>query len=336
MKNELSFRNIFFLLSFFHAGTLISQYIPMVEESKYWIYYDFQLRARPTTGFLITLNGDTIVNNMLYKNVYKYELDGEIKTIVNNEPAQFVATFPYVLKDKKLIAFIREDIDQRQVFCLPIKQDSCSSPMFEFINHCNDIIFCDTSEHLLFDFSLVKNDTLNYCGYEPLHWDPIPAIVDSIINEMHFGKLRNTFYTYGIRGYMPNLMAPGQYYESKVQIIEGVGFKIQGIFNYKFGYLYDYCEGDLNVCNITNSTNEQRTKSDIIKLYPNPTNEYLRIESNEVIRRISLINTNSMQSLNINNENLIDMSTFADGFYVCKIELKNGNTYFKKILKVGK
>jgi len=43
-----------------------------------------------------------------------------------------------------------------------------------------------------------------------------------------------------------------------------------------------------------------------------------------------------MQSLNINNENLIDMSTFADGFYVCKIELKNGNTYFKKILKVGK
>lgn len=336
MKNELSFRNIFFLLSFFHAGTLISQYIPMVEESKYWIYYDFQLRARPTTGFLITIQGDTIVNNILYKNIYKYELDGEIKTIFINEPDQFVATFPYILKDKKLIAFIREDIDNRQVFCLPIKQDSCTSPMSEFINHCNDIIFCDTSEHLLFDFSLAKNDTLNYCSYEPLQWNPIPAKVDSIKYEMHFGELRNTFYTYGIVSFFPNLMAPGQYYERKVQIVEGVGFKFQGIFNYKFGYLYDYCEGDLNVCNITNSTNEQRTKSDIIKLYPNPTNEYLRIESNEVIRRISLINTNSMQSLNINNENLIDMSTFADGFYVCKIELKNGNTYFKKILKVGK
>ncbi len=45
-------------------------------------------------------------------------------------------------------------------------------------------------------------------------------------------------------------MQPGQIPVSKVKIIEGVGFKNQGIFNYRFGNLIDYCEGDSNICNI--------------------------------------------------------------------------------------
>ena len=125
---------------------LMAQYIPLVEESKYWIYYDFQARPRPTTGFLITIKGDTILNGMLYKKVYKYELTGELKSLAINEPLQFVADFPYNLQDKELISLLREDYEKKLVFNLPINKDSCIDQSSGTINPCNDIIFCDEND----------------------------------------------------------------------------------------------------------------------------------------------------------------------------------------------
>lgn len=62
-----------FLIILFIVGVSLrseimnAQYLPLVEESKYWIYYDFQARPRPTSGFLITIQGDSTLQNKLYK-----------------------------------------------------------------------------------------------------------------------------------------------------------------------------------------------------------------------------------------------------------------------------
>lgn len=316
---------------------LTAQYLPLVEESKYWVYYDFQARPRPTTGFIITIKGDTILENKLYKKVFKYELIGELKNLAINEPLQFVADFPYKIKDEELISVIREDIDKRVIYNYPLKQDSCTSPPSGNVNPCNDIIFCDRNEHLLFDFSLQKDDTLNYCSFASLHynWQISPEKVDSIRMEMHFGKLRKTFYTIGVPSYLPNLMQPGQIPVSKVKIIEGVGFLNQGLFNYRFGNLIDYCEGDLNICNIVNSTNEFELTERQVNVYPNPVSKYLYFEANRNIIEIILINLNSVELIRVSNETQMDIDTVPDGVYFCRIKMDNGRIINRKVVKIS-
>jgi type IX secretion system substrate protein len=324
------------ILTFFQSNILNAQYLPLVEESKYWIYYDFQKRPRPTTGFLITIKGDTIVQNTVYKKVYKYELGGEVKTVLINEPPIFVADIPYNLIDKELVSLIREDVNEKQIYNLPIKLDSCTAPSNGVINPCNDIIFCDTLEHLLFDFSLSTGDTLNYCCYAPLHYtgQNIPEEIDSIKFEMHFGKLRNTFFTYGVASYLPNLIEPGPIPPSRVRIIEGVGFQNQGIFNYRYGSLVYYCEGDLEDCNIVSATKEVYLDESHVKVYPNPASDCVTVESNEEIGSISLIAPNGIELMTVSNENLLNLSNIPGGIYIIKIRFENGNIRNQRIVKM--
>lgn len=332
-----------FLIILFIVGVSLrgeimnAQYLPLVEESKYWIYYDFQARPRPTSGFLITIQGDSTLQNKLYKKVFKYELYGEIKNLAINEPPQFVADFPYKIKDKKLISLIREDIREKRVYNLPINQDSCNAPISGVMNPCNDIIFCDTNEHILFDFSLKTGDTLNYCSFAPLHydWEIHPEKVDSIKMEIHFGRLRKTFYTIGVPNYLPNLIVSGQNPIAQVRIIEGIGFQYQGIFNYRFGNLVDYCEGDFNICDIVSSTNELRLTESLVNIYPNPTSDYLRFEATSRITKISLINLNFVELVSVENENLLDINAIPAGIYICRIKFDNGSIVSKKIIKLN-
>ena len=68
---------------------LTAQYLPLVEESKYWVYNDFQGRPRPTTGFIITIKGDTILENKLYKK-YKNEFDNYIDFFIEDLKTLFM------------------------------------------------------------------------------------------------------------------------------------------------------------------------------------------------------------------------------------------------------
>ena len=336
MKKTLFLPIILTFVASIQSAFLNAQYLPLIEESKYWIYYDFQKRPRPTTGFLITIKGDTVVQNTAYKKVYKYELSGEVKTVLINEPPIFVADIPYNLIDKELVSLIREDVNEKLIYNLPIKLDSCTEPSNGVINPCNDIMFCDTLEHLLFDFSLSTGDTLNYCSYAPLHyWQIEPEIIDSVKLEMHFGKLRNTFFTYGVASYLPNLVEPGPIPPSRVRIIEGVGFLYQGIFNYRFGSLVHYCEGDLEDCNIVSATKEVYLDESQVKVYPNPTSDYIAVESNEEIGSISVISPNGIELMNVSNENLLNLSNIPSGIYIIKIRFENGNLRNQRIVKLN-
>lgn len=338
MNRALFLPVLFVILTIIKNETLNAQYIPIVEESKYWIYYDFQHRPRPTTGFLITILGDTIVENTLYKKVYKYELRGETKTINHNEPPTFVPDFPYFLIDKELISLIREDTSEKVVYNLPIKLDSCLDDGQNIINPCNDIIFCDTLEHLLFDFSLSPGDTLNYCSYAPLHYQSHiePEKVDSIKLEMSFGKLRKTFYTYGVPSYLPNLDEPGPRPPGQVKIIEGIGFQNQGIFNYRYGSLVDFCEGNFENCDIISATKELDVSESEIKIYPNPATDFITIESTVKYKGISLVNTSAINVFRFVNVNKINLNGLPSGMYICCFELENGGVLYKRLIKINR
>lgn len=328
-----------FIFLFFNVvlftKSLSGQYLPLVQENKYWVVLDFQGTPRPTTGFLITLKGDTVLNNMIYKKAYKYELFGTL-IFVGGSPPQFMPDLPYTTKNKKLVALVREDLNTKKVYNLPIKQDSCIFQLINNINSCNNILFCDTNEHLLFDFSLVQGDTLDYCTYAPLHydWEIQKEKVDSIKNEFKYGKERKTFYTFGVPGFLPNLQSPGPILPTRVKIFEGLGFEFQGIFNYRWGTLHDFCEGTLEQCNIINNTNDARDmQADKIEIFPNPASDYIKLQTSKTLSNVEIIDQNGKVVLN-DRALEINVGSLQAGMYFVKCLSNENASYFGKFIKL--
>jgi len=314
-----------------------NEYISMVEENKYWIYYDFTGRPRPTTGFVVTIKGDTIVSGIGYKKVYRYQLKGYLETNPVNEPPHFVSNYPYELAGKELISLIREDVSTKQVFNRPvIKNAPCMDDLATYEYECNEVIFCDSLEHLLFDFNLVKEDTLNFCAYVPMSysWVITPRVIDSTTYEMYFNKTRKTFYTYGIPSYLQNLQNPGPIPEGKVKILEGVGFLYQGIFHYRFGILKDFCEGTLAQCNIISATSDpQNNTLQKLSVYPNPAFEKINLVTEIDTKKIEIYDQYA-RFVEAYKEKEINVSHLPSGMYYMKVTDENdriANCRFVKI-----
>jgi hypothetical protein len=311
-------------------------YLPMVEENKYWIYYDFTDRPRPTAGFLITMKGDTTVDGKVYKKVYQYPLKGTLEVNPVNEPLQFFATVPYELGPQKLISLIREDLTAKQVYNRPIPvSDPCEDNPATYENDCIDIAFCTSQEHLLFDFNLVEDDALNYCAYVPMGnpWNIPMRYIDSIRYETHFNKSRKTFYSFGIPSYLQNLQNPGPIPEGPVKILEGVGFLYQGIFHFRYGYLKAFCEGSWENCNIISNTFFSQQALQRITVSPNPAFDVITLESATELTRIELYNPQSWL-IGVWKERQIDVSQLPSGIYGIKTTDQNGKIGFGRFVKL--
>src|SRR5688572_18690710 len=94
-----------FILSLM-AKLSIGQYDPMVAEGKYWIYLNYYISAHedllPVSGHAITFEGDTIINTIGYKKVYKHLLKGTHPCMY---PPCWQFAYPYQTESKSLISF---------------------------------------------------------------------------------------------------------------------------------------------------------------------------------------------------------------------------------------
>ena len=158
--------------------------LPLVEEGKFWIYKTHFQSDMPSgiSGHAITFQGDTIINSLSYKKVYRLELKGDHNCPPHERPC-WDPHYPYQAESRALHSFIREDLMERKVYHLPLSDNNSCSP----------------DEHLLIDFSLEVGDTLNDCIYDVI-WtpnDPNIGVVDSIKIQNAYDKDRNTLFTYG-------------------------------------------------------------------------------------------------------------------------------------------
>jgi hypothetical protein len=74
-------------------------------------------------------------------------------------------------------------------------------------------------------------------------------------------------------------------------------------------------------------------ESERVRLYPNPTQNYLFIKEGKEIKSLTIYNTHGtelMTSSNLKSER-IDLSEFENGVYIIKIEIE-GNTFFERIV----
>lgn len=72
-----------------------------------------------------------------------------------------------------------------------------------------------------------------------------------------------------------------------------------------------------------------------IKVYPNPTNNYVLIEglSSEEIKKVTVFDLNGKNANMVLNNNQIDISSLSSGIYMLKIETKEGTVLNEKIVK---
>jgi len=310
---KLESLGIIFLFSFV-SNMLHGQYIPIVEEGKFWIYLNHFDSDHPVavSGHAITFQGDTIINSFSYKKVYKHGLSGEHNC---QFPPCFQFDIPYQTISKTLVSFIREDTVNKKVFNLPA------------LNYG----FCDTIEHLIFDYSLDIGDTINSCIYEFIGADfdhhPPLGIVDSIKVTERFGKNRTTIFTTGTQKYeyLPII--------GEILILEGVGLENYGIFHEPLSYLVDFCEGGMETCEIilANSTLESKKE---VNIFPNPTNGVLQISiEKEELKSIRIFSAMGVFVTDFIRTNSLDVSNLEEGIYFLELTSENGDRIVKKIVK---
>lgn len=299
------------ILIFFTTNLLNAQYTPFVEEGKFWIYENHLNSDFPSaiSGHAITLLGDTIINSFAYKKVYRLNLKGAHDC----PPAQVPCwrfDYPYQTESKEITAYIREDTLNKKIY---------------------NLLNSSTGEEaLLFDFSLNVGDTLNNYVYESI-WasstNEFPGgIVDSIkVIETH-GQLRNSIFTYGFYSII------GLPFEQRITISEGLGFTEFGIFYKPLSVFIDYCEGEIEHCNLILSDKSTILQKEI-KVYPNPSNGIFHIETDETLKNIRVFSMLGQIKTASKFTNKIDLSPLENGIYLLEITTDKEEIFIKKIKK---
>lgn len=294
----------FFFLFALVSNSLHGQYIPIVEEDKFWIYLYHWDEDHPeaVSGHAITFQGDTVINSVSYKKVYRYGLNGAHNC---QFPPCFEFDRPYQSFGKLLVAFIREDTVNKKVYNLPAEPYG----------------FCDTSEHLIFDYSLEIGDTLNACLYDFIGANPeYPfeplGLVDSIQVVSRFGKNRNTIFTTGIASY------GGLPFYWQILILEGVGLENYGIFHEPLTYFVDFCEGGMEACELILSNAPVESKKEV-NVSPNPTQGLFTVSISEEFLNATCTIVNSLgqvtQSFNLTDLNYTGQLS-SPGLYFWRVE----------------
>lgn len=294
---------------------LIGQYIPIVDTENNWISlrYDNFDYPNVTSGYLIKIEKDTIVDNIDYKKVCQYELNGTHPCPLELMPC-FIPDYPYKAKQgKKLLGFIRESISNKKIYYRPIEEDKCSEDEYE-----------------IYDFSLQQGDSLSACQSNQIGINQIETlgIVDSITTESNFNLQRRTLHITGITSYI------GLHVIGDVIISEGIGFIDYGLIYglSDLDVLIDFCSDSNSNCDITLSKNNF-IEAKPFTIYPNPTNDLLHINSDVEIKNVYIYSINGILLNSYQSTTNIDVSHLERGYYLIRTKYNNNQFDNKSFIK---
>lgn len=318
-------RILFFILVFFlfpYGSNLFAQpYRHLLKNDRHWIYTQMAFEEFPvhiTHAFSLSMQGDTMLQGNFYKKLYQH-------TLRLNEFSTAIA-YPKQILNTSLYALIREDTLARKVYFLPL-QDT--------------IFFCQSTEHLLYDFSLQVGDTLNACVVKNLYEPSLTYIprIDSIRQEIYFGQEGRAFYT---KGFFVN---EGLLAEGTGKLLEGFGYEAHGLIDFgRMGPLVRFvffCEGSFMDCGFVSATQEHpELPQSAVTISPNPTGDIVTIQitpafQNETELDVSFFNTTGRIVCQVSGSATemleVDVSSLPDGIYFLKTNGERMNI-IRKIL----
>ena len=257
-------------------------------------------------AFALSMQGDTLIQGNSYKKIYQRILKKNAGSTAIQNPKEILNTYLYGL--------MRDDTNTREVYLLPY----------------DDIAYmCQSTEHLLYDFSLQEGDTLNDCVLENLYapWVPSVPRIDSIRPFVFSGLASRAFYTQGV------FVNYGDLFYDIGRIFEGFGYEAHGLINYgrkefltEFQY---FCEGDSLDCELLSAIEEPGEKLGYdFTLFPNPADDILIVQIDPSYRKeteLQVYLLNAMGNVilhtnwNIFKDLKLNVSNLHNGMYFLSI-----------------
>ena len=310
--------SIFIILLFLQPISIHCQvYQPLGVENATWHiggYGDYHFMS-----WAYKINGDTIVDSQQYKKLHYLELEVISPDLTDKE---------YNVQSTELFALIRDDIPERKVY---IKYLTNSLP--GAVSTCRDSIQSSTNDEiLLFDFDLEVGDTIRHCMMGEGEFENKTAVIksDTISENYNLNRRAWSFYDYEI------------YPDYFSGLIEGVGFS-SGLFNDYSTFIHlakglglvTYCVGSNIDCGLLSASEEVIQQSEL-QIYPNPTNDYLTLESSYRFVHARIINISGQVVSSISDWNdlrSIDVSHCSPGIYFIEVQTKDNKISRRRFVK---
>ena len=313
---------LFFLIVVFTTVASLAQtgvYRPFPTDSVLWSYRNYSTIFGFYETFAYKLKGDTSVNSVSYYKLYRID-----KFTYENDSGD------------ALHALIRVDNSLSKVW----------------LRYTNYSLFRDTTEFLLYDFSLQINDTF-YA--KTVNLDSIGFNVDTLIVQR-----RDSVYTQ--QGYLPQIILKKKSgFKDLFNFVQRIGSTEFLLYQEK--YLAYFTLGlsltqeiscfqlnDINyfppvncIFNVIPNSIKESFKSSLIKVYPTffqsgqPIRFKLKNESELPLESITISNAGGEQVEHLvlmhNQEEMIAQKQYAQGIYIVNLKYKNGlNEYLKIVI----
>ncbi|MFK8060456.1 MAG: T9SS type A sorting domain-containing protein [Polaribacter sp.] len=271
------------------AKTINQDYEPMIKEGSFWDVNTSTPGECGHRNFRYKIGNDTIINNKTYK-----KLKGaEFETIEDNCPTY---KFPLVLNPnnfgKSKFLFLREDVSEKKVYVWSFEEPSNQY-----------------KEFTLYDFSLSEGEVMTNAYFGDININGSNLTIGRIYLDRNGKK---TFAT------------------NRGDYTEGIG-GLSGLFQFNIYLNYGlnhtlFCWGNTqnqNSCAEVLSTKKEELSS--VKLYPNPTEDFLTINSTENIT-IKIYSTTGalLKNIKLKKDFKIDVSSFKTGVYIFEISNSKG------------
>ena len=276
-------------------------YIPLVKEGASWLIFsqdDVGENADEYWNFII--KEDTLINSQQYNKVILRKL----------EPIQNSDT--YELLDETLFALLREEIENRKVYCIKLQDYKWGME------------YCEINEEfLLYDFSYSIGDEIISCNTIPS--PEMPIVIHDIQQEFLYNETRTVLDYAGFENW-----------------IEGVGHS-SGLFTRTTNLnqvantsvvILEYCN-NLNQCDIILDNKDLPIENDF-RIYPNPVNSIIYLDNNlNKIQSIQIFDSRGHLILDKETSDIeINVDILKPGMYFMNINMEKAPSQSIKFLKI--
>ncbi len=280
------------------------EYIPLAVDYAQWvILYDNIETPYPDEFYGYIISGDTSINGIDYKKVFKREFES-----LNGDYVP-----PLYISNEYYYAAVRDDFETMEVYAY--MEDSGPCPQNE--------------DFLLHDYSLSIGDNSNNYPFlcKVLYFD----IVDIYYLEL-YGRNRKILQSL-------NYEYCNDYFIEGVGSQTGL-FETPQCFEIELS-LYQFCIGENCLNEILSSDNDYLPYQNQINIFPNPTNDFLNIDltlsstmsCNEYILKDLCGKTLKIDKI-LNSFSTIDLSKIQKGMYFLNLMFNNEVVQTQKIIKL--
>lgn len=199
-----------------------------------------------------------------------------------------------------LVGYLREDTEDKKVYWIKNGENS---------------------ETVLYDFSYPIGSNNLGNGYH---------ISTTEVHEFNLQTIKN-LYSFQGNYYDETIQGIGSIgdliiYKPTIYELEGFGFKLLGFSNDNGLTFYNRENQSLQTQDLSQEANS-------FKIFPNPANDYLSIQTNNVVKQISIYNLNGNKLMNLSNTKTINVSSLSIGTYLISVQFEDGTIHRSKFIK---